>query len=138
MRASEINADKELLGLLTGRVSVPKGEVTVYCYGERPTTENSNDFIEISYNGGVESITDALGVLRGYLMITLYSKLRSDGTVKSERVRKILAQFEDLVNRQQTEHYYYKYDLGNFVTPTTADLSIGYSITVFNVQWRTT
>lgn len=141
MKASEIAADKELQELLKDKITVVTDNgpavVEVYRDGDRPTAGVADDFVQIEYNGPVESVTEDMGMLRGDLMVTLYCKMFSDGTVKLNRINKILEQFELLVNRQQTEHYFYKFIFGSFITPTIGNLDSGYSLTTFNVQWRT-
>lgn len=142
MRPSEIKADKELKNLISGQVKSQdsKGElsdVAVYNDGERPTTKVPDDFIDVLYNGKTRAVDIPMNYIKGNLIVALYCKLNSNGTVKSNRVQKILEQFEMIVNRNVSEHYYYELNLDQLITPTTANMSAGYSITVLNVQWHT-
>ena len=75
---------------------------------------------------------------RGYLMVSLYCKLNDDGSVKKNRVSKILAQLDALVEKRLTEHYYYFYDSDRFITPTSPNVTSGYSVTTLNLKWHTT
>lgn len=109
----------------------------MYADGEIPTTNVPDDFIEIFYNGNVDSITENRSIGRGYIAIALSCRLFEDGSVKNNRVRKILEQFEDRVDRVKSEHYFFKLTADGFITPTTADQASGYSTTILNVEWRT-
>lgn len=138
---ADIRADIELRQLLAGSIVVDNGDGTtttlpVYCDGERPNNAAPEDFVEISYNGSPYSVTEGLEVIRGDMAVALYCKLFSDDTVKLNRVRRILSQFANKVNRHTSEHYFYTLDLDMFITPTAADLTSGYSITILNVLWR--
>lgn len=142
MKPSQINADVELRDLLKGLPTVqsPTGAmlpVEVYIGADRPLTGVGDDFIDISYNGDPRSVDIAMGVIRGSLVVSLFSKLNSDGTIKRNRVQKILEQFEDMVHHKTSEHFCYVMDLTRFITPTTANQSSGYSVTRLNVEWHT-
>lgn len=136
MKPSELKVDIELKSLLSGIV-VGSDPVVVYAEGEMPTDKVPNDFIEVLYNGPVDSITEDMTVGRGYMAVALSNKLSDDGSVKTNRVRKILEQFETRINRAKTEHYFFKLTPDGFITPTTANQTNGYSTTILNVEWRT-
>ena len=67
-----------------------------------------------------------------------YLQLNNDGSVKKNRVEKILEQFDDLVEKHATENYFFQYDEQQFITPTTPNVTSGYSITTLNLRWTTT
>lgn len=136
MKPSELKVDIELKSLLSGIVA-GTSPVLVYAEGEMPTDKIPDDFIEILYNGPVDSITDDRFWGRGYMAIALSNRLSEDGSVKTNRVRKILEQFETRINRAKTEHYFFKLTPDGFITPTTANQTNGYSTTILNVEWRT-
>lgn len=142
MKPSAIEPDVELKGYLAGRISVGTGSaattVTVYSDWERPTNQLPEDFIVIYINGDVEGVAMDMPFAKGYLMVNLYSKLNDDGSVKKNRVKKILAQFDELIEKALTEHYHYEYDASRFITPTTPNQTSGYSVTSLNLRWTTT
>lgn len=142
MEPSEIKADVELQALLQGKIASVDSDgkstpVKVYLTGERSGINVPDDFIDIEFSGDPWAIDRQMGFIRGYLTVTLYTKLNSDNTIKRNRVSKILSQFDTLVNRASTENYYYEYLYTGFMTPTTASTSIGYSVTTLALQWHT-
>lgn len=137
MKPSELAVDIELRDFLTGKVLIGTTSLPVYADGERPSNKVPDDFIEINYNGDPWSVTDKMSMWRGNLIVSLYCKLNEDSSVKTNRVRKLLEQFDSIINRKASEHYFYNLDLNRPITPTTANLQIGYSATVLNVEWRT-
>ena len=139
---SHIQPDVELRDYLTGQITVGSGttaqEVKVYSDWERPTNELPTDFIVIYINGDVEGVGMDTPFARGYLMVSLYCKLNDDGSVKKNRVRKILEKFDLLVEKAITENYHFEYDASRFITPTTPNQTSGYSVTSLNLRWTTT
>ena len=75
---------------------------------------------------------------RGNIMVSLYCKMNDDGSVKKNRVKKILEQFDDLVEKRVIGAYHFEYDPQRFITPTTPNQTSGYSITTLNLRWTTT
>ena len=137
---SIISPDKALAEFLDGTITVGQDDtpVKVYSNWERPTNQLPSDFITVYINGdigGVGTNTDFAG---GYLMVSLYCKMNDDGSVKTNRIRRILDQFERKIDRKTIEGYYYKYDYQHIITPTTPNQSSGYSITTLNLEWHTT
>jgi hypothetical protein len=70
--------------------------------------------------------------------VSLYSSMNNDGSVKSNRISKILEQFDTLVHNLVTDKYFYRYPKDRFITPTTPNVTSGYSITTLNLEWHTT
>lgn len=142
IRISAIEPDVELKDFLTGKIKVGEGasatEVKVYSDWERPTNELPADFIVIYINGDVEGVGMDTPFARGYIMVSLYCKMNDDGSVKKNRINKILAQFDDLIEKALTENYYFEYDADRFITPTAPNQSSGYSVTTLNLRWTTT
>lgn len=143
IKPSVIQPDVELKSLLTNQITVGLAgggtrKVTIYSDWERPTNGVPDDFIVIYLNGDVGGFGMDIPFARGYLMVSLYSKLNDDGSVKKNRIKKILAQLEALLDKRITEHYYYEYDAQRFITPTTPNQSSGYSVTSLNLKWTTT
>ena len=142
MHASHINPDTELKALLDGQITVGMSggkteKVTVYSDWERPTNGLPADFIVIYVNGNIEGVGAKVDYASGYLLVSLYSKLNDDGSVKANRVKKILEQFDTVVEGASTEHYFYHYDMDRFITPTSPNQTSGYSVTSLNLRWHT-
>lgn len=142
IRPSTIKPDEELRDAITGHVDVglPDGgtsPVTVYGDWERPTNELPDDFLTVYVNGDPGGFGMDTQFARGYIMVSLYCKLNPDGTVKKNRITKLLEQFEEIVNKHTTPNYYFEYDAQRFITPTTPNMTSGYSVTTLNLKWHT-
>lgn len=137
MKPSELNVDIELKSLLVGHISTDSTPVPVYAAGETPTTGLPDDFVEIFYNGYVDSISENRVVARGAMAVSMSNRLFEDGSVKTNRVKKLLEQVEQLVDKVSSTHYFFKLSPDGFITPTTANQTNGYSTTILNVEWRT-
>lgn len=141
MKPSSIEPDVELKNLLTGQIHAGDGasapEVKVYSDWERPTNELPADFIVIYINGDIEGVGMDTPFARGYIMVSLYCKMNDDGSVKKNRISKILAQFDELIEKTLTENYHFEYDASRFITPTAPNQSSGYSVTTLNLRWTT-
>lgn len=142
IRPSDIHPDVELKEFLTGKIQVglPGGasaNVTVFGDWEKPTNEVPNDFLLVMNNGDIGGVGMQVDYAQGYVAVSLYCKLNDDGTVKKNRITKILNQFDDLVERCQTESYFFRYAHPQFITPTTPNITSGYSITTLNLIWHT-
>lgn len=139
---AHIEPDVELRDYLTGQITVGDGasaqDVKVYADWERPTNELPTDFVVIYINGDVEGVAMDMPFARGYLMVSLYCKLNDNGSVKKNRVKKILERFDELVEKAITAHYHFEYDASRFITPTTPNQTSGYSVTSLNLRWTTT
>lgn len=142
IRISSIKPDVELRDFLNGEISVVTAggvtkTVTVYGDWERPTNGAPDDFIVIFLNGNVGGVGMDTPFAKGYIMVSLYCKLNNDGSVKKSRVEKILDQFDHLIEKRLTDNYHFEYDSNRFITPTTPNVTSGYSITTLNLKWNT-
>lgn len=140
---SIIQPDVELRDFLQGKIRVGMAGggskmVTVYGDWERPTNGAPSDFIVIFLNGDIGGVGMDTSYAEGYIMVSLYSKLNDDGSVKKQRVQKILAQFDGLVEKRTTDNYFFRYVADRFITPTTPNVTSGYSVTTLNLWWHTT
>lgn len=140
---SSIEPDVELRDFLQGRVSVGTASggtkpVAVYGDWERPTNEIPDDFLLIYMNGDFSGVGMDTPFAKGYIMVSLYCKLNDDGSIKKNRIKNILAQFDNLVEKRQTDHYFFEYDSPRFITPTTPNQTSGFSLTTLNLKWNTT
>lgn len=143
IRASKINPDVELRDFLQSRIVVGKAgggtePVAVYGDWERPTNNLPADFIVIFINGDVHGVGSKVNYADGDLMIILYCKMNDDGSVKKNRVTKILEQFETIVDKAKTQNFFFALEMDHFITPTTPSQSSGYSTTTLNLRWHTT
>ena len=91
----------------------------------------------IFLNGDTSSFGMNVNFADGYLMVSLYSKLNDDGSVKKNRIEKLLKQFDTLIEGLVTKNYFYRYDHQRFLTPTTPNVNSGYSVTTLNLKWHT-
>lgn len=112
--------------------------IRAYADEDKPNVGLGDEFIEVDWNGSARSLTRPLGVFHGYLALTIYVKTQNDGRAKNKLVRQIIAQCEELVNGKVSDGFYFELDPMNVITPTTVNLTIGYSTTVLNVSWRVT
>ncbi len=143
MTPSSIQPDVELREFLTGRISVGLvggGTETIPVYGnwEKPTNNVPSDFLVIFENGDIGGVGMKADFAKGYLTVSLYCKLNDDGTVKKNRVTKLLQQFDNLIQGCTTKNYFFEYDSPRFITPTTPNQGSGYSVTTLNIKWHTT
>lgn len=145
MNPSLIQPDAELRDYLAESIGISvqtpdgvKQPITIYRDWERPTNTLPTDFIVIYINGEVEGVGVDTEFAKGYLMVSLYSKMNDDGSVKINRIQNILSQFDDIFDHLVTEHYHYEYDVDRFITPTSPNQTSGYSVTTLNLKWHTT
>ena len=141
MNPSHIEPDVALRDFLKNKISVGSGtnppKVAVYSDWERPTNNLPEDFIVVYINGNISGVGIETPYANGFIMVTLYSKMNDDGSVKKSRVKKILEQFDTLVEGLITGDYHYGYDSYRYITPTAPNQSTGYSITTLNLRWST-
>lgn len=139
---SSIHPDVELRDSLQGKIRVGLAGggskmVTIYGDWERPTNEVPDDFVVIFMNGDIGGVGMKTNYAEGALMVSLYCKMNDDGSIKKNRVEKLLAQFDTYLEELLTEHYFYKYAPQRFITPTTPNMTSGYSVTTLNLVWHT-
>ena len=135
---SHIQPDVELAAYLDGQILVGTDAVKVYSDWERPTNGLPTDFITVYINGDIGGVGMDTPFARGYLMVSLYCKMNDDGSVKKNRIKKILEQFDTLVEDCLTEHYHFEFTADRYITPTAPNITSGYSITTLNLRWTTT
>lgn len=139
---SSIHPDLELRDFLQGKIRVGLaggGSQVVKVYGdwERSTNDLPMDFIVIYQNGAIGGRGMDVDYAEGYIMVSLYSKMNDDGSVKKARTEKLLAQFDTLIERLITDNYFFRYAPDRFITPTTPNQTSGYSVTTLNLMWHT-
>lgn len=145
---ADLNPDVALAALLDGKVSIDyenKGgvqKVPCYAAGVQPEKGLPKSFISVEWNGGAQSLTEEPALFKGNLMLIIYCELLNSTvkgqTVNTGRVRKLLAQVAPLVHRKTSQGFVFTFDPTNVITPTTTNLTTGYSTTILNVEWHVT
>lgn len=142
MRPSEIRPDLALKNLLDGNIILQKSEtefadVKVYAQGERPNDGLDSEFVEILLNGSIRSVTKPMGLLRGSIVLAVYVKTYDDSSVFQYRVDALLKLIEEKVSPSTSENYFFEINPNNIITPTTVNVTTGYSTTILNIEWHT-
>ena len=137
---SSVEPDVTLRDALTGQITVGANADPVKVYGdwERPTNGVPDDFVVVFLNGDIGGVGMRTDYADGNLMVSLYCKMNDDGSVKKNRIKKILEQFDLKVINRTVGEYFYTYDSPRFITPTTPNQTSGYSVTTLNLRWHTT
>lgn len=138
---ANLNPDAVLAALLDGKVSVQTSKtqshtIRAYADEERPNTNLGDEFIDIEWNGGARSLTNDPALFKGNLLLTIWCKAHADGRAKKKLVKQIVSQIAPLVHRKSTQGFVFTFDPTNVITPTTTNLTTGYSTTILNVKWR--
>ena len=105
---------------------------------KQPNKDLPKEYLSVYQNGITESLTKPIGLYRGNLALAIFVETQSDGTAKTQIIRQIIEQCEAIVNCKAYSGFYYEFDPANVITPTTTNISTGYSTTILNVEWRTT
>lgn len=142
MRPSEIRPDLALKRLLESNIILQKSEtefadVKVYAQGERPNDGLDSEFVEILLNGSIRSVTKPMGLLRGGIALAVYVKAYDDGSVFQYRVDALLKLIEEKVSLSGFGNYFFEINPNNIITPTTVNVTTGYSTTILNIEWHT-
>ena len=94
--------------------------------------------MDVEWNGVARSLTDDPALFRGNLLLTVWVKAQPDGRAKKKIVRQIVSQIAPLVHPAVAGGYVFRFDPSQVITPTTTNLTTGYSTTILNVEWHTT
>ena len=142
MRPSEIRPDLALKKLLEGNLILQRSEtdfadVKVYAQGERPNDGLDSEFVEILLNGSIRSVTKPIGLLRSSIALVVYVKTYDDDSVFQYRVDALLKLIEGKVSNVVSGDYFFEINPDNIITPTTVNVTTGYSTTILNIQWHT-
>lgn len=143
MTLDALTPDVALSGLLDSKVEVQTSATKKYairCYadGKQPNKGLGDEFLSVLWNGAAVALAQPTGLFRGNIALTVYCKTQGDGTVKTQRVRQILGQCHALTDGKTADGFFFRLDPTQVITPTTPNLTTGYSITVINVEWRET
>lgn len=142
-KISEITPDTVLAGMLDNSVIVTTSKtqnhsVRAYGDGETPNTISDDEFISIGWNGNVQSVTFPVNIYKGNLTLSIYVKTQSDGRVKKHITAQIVEMCVRLIDGKAKEGYCFTLNPSNVITPTTVNLTTGYSTKILNVEWHTT
>ena len=142
-KISEITPDTVLAGMLDNAVIVTTSKtqnhsVRAYGDGETPNTISDDEFISIGWNGNVQSVTFPVNIYKGNLILSIYVKTQSDGRVKKHITAQIVERCVRLIDGKATDGYCFTLNPSNVITPTTVNLTTGYSTKILNVEWHTT
>ena len=142
-KISEITPDTVLAGMLDNAVIVTTSKtqnhsVRAYGDGETPNTISDDEFISIGWNGNVQSVTFPVNIYKGNLILSIYVKTQSDGRVKKHITAQIVERCVRLIDGKAKEGYFFTLNPSNVITPTTVNLTTGYSTKILNVEWHTT
>lgn len=140
---ADLNPDVALAALLDGKVSVQTSKtashtIKAYADEDRPNKNLADEFIDVEWNGGAQSLTEDPALFKGNLMLTIWCKAQTDGRAKKKLVKQILSQIAPLVHRKVSQGFVFTFDPTNVITPTTTNLTTGYSTTILNVEWHVT
>ena len=140
---SEITPDTVLAGMLDNAVIVTTSKtqnhsVRAYGDGETPNTISDDEFISIGWNGNVQSVTFPVNIYKGNLTLSIYVKTQSDGRVKKHITAQIVERCVRLIDGKAKDGYCFTLNPSNVITPTTVNLTTGYSTKILNVEWHTT
>ena len=138
-----LNPDVALAALLDGKVNVQTSATashTIRAYGdeERPNKNLADEFIDVEWNGGARSLTEGPALFQGNLLLTIWCKAYNDGRANKTIVRQIVSQVAPLVHHKAAQGFIFRFDPANVITPTTTNLTTGYSTTILNVEWQVT
>lgn len=143
MSIANLNPDVVLAEALNDNVIVNTSDtefhtIKAFPANKQPNKDLPKEYLNVYQNGIIESRTKPIGLYYGNLALAIFVETQSDGTAKTQRIRQIVEQCEAMVNSQNYGCFHYELDPANVITPTTTNISTGYSTTILNVEWHTT
>ena len=138
---ADITPDIVLAKLLDNKIKVQTSATqshTIRTYDDesRPNKGVGDEWVDVEWNGVARSLTDDPALFRGNLLLTVWVKAQPDGRAKKKIVRQIVSQIAPLVHPAVAGGYVFRFDPSQVITPTTTNLTTGYSTTILNVEWR--
>lgn len=138
---ADIAPDIVLAKLLDNKIKVQTSATqshTIRTYDDesRPNKGVGDEWVDVKWNGVARSLTDDPALFRGNLLLTVWVKAQPDGRAKKKIVRQIVSQITSLVHLAVAGGYVFRFDPSQVITPTTTNLTTGYSTTILNVEWR--
>lgn len=138
---ADITPDIVLAKLLDNKIKVQTSAtqshaIRAYDDESRPNKGVGDEWVDVEWNGVARSLTDDPALFRGNLLLTVWVKAQPDGRAKKKIVRQIVSQITPLVHLAVAGGYVFRFDPSQVITPTTTNLTTGYSTTILNVEWR--
>lgn len=138
---ADITPDIVLAKLLDNKIKVQTSAtqshaIRAYDDESRPNKGVGDEWVDVEWNGVARSLTDDPALFRGNLLLTVWVKAQPDGRAKKKIVRQIVSQIAPLVHLAVAGGYVFRFDPSQVITPTTTNLTTGYSTTILNVEWR--
>lgn len=139
-----VRPDKALKEMLDGKLqksdSAVKQEIlNVYVSDHEPNHRKAEDFVLIKFNGAINTVTTDFRLFKGFLVVLFYCKANANGTAQQRLIEYVLSQVQHYIHRQSSQKgYFYQVDTTTALTPTTINLTSGYSVTMLNISWHTT
>lgn len=138
---ADITPDIVLAKLLDNKIKVQTSATqshTIRTYDDesRPNKGVGDEWVDVEWNGVARSLTDDPALFRGNLLLSVWVKAQPDGRAKKKIVRQIVSQIAPLVHLAVAGGYVFRFDPSQVITPTTTNLTTGYSTTILNVEWR--
>ena len=138
---ADITPDIVLAKLLDNKIKVQTSATqshTIRTYDDesRPNKGVGDEWVDVEWNGVARSLTDDPALFRGNLLLSVWVKAQPDGRAKKKIVRQIVSQIAPLVHLAVAGGYAFRFDPSQVITPTTTNLTTGYSTTILNVEWR--
>ena len=138
---ADIAPDIVLAKLLDNKIKVQTSATqshTIRTYDDesRPNKGVGDEWVDVEWNGVARSLTDDPALFRGNLLLTVWVKAQPDSRAKKKIVRQIVSQIAPLVHLAVAGGYVFRFDPSQVITPTTTNLTTGYSTTILNVEWR--
>ena len=138
---ADITPDIVLAKLLDNKIKVQTSATqshTIRTYDDesRPNKGVGDEWVDVEWNGVARSLTEDPTLFRGNLLLTVWVKAQPDGRAKKKIVRQIVSQIAPLVHLAVAGGYVFRFDPSQVITPTTTNLTTGYSTTILNVEWR--
>lgn len=137
MKLSELAPDKTLSMLLDKQIMVEDKPIRAYANAERPNDNLGTEFLEVYYNGNIQSLTHPSGHYKGNLALGIYSLANSDNTANKICLHRILEQVETLVTNTSSDGIFFSLSAIP-ITPVTVNTQNGYGYMVLNIEWHTT
>ena len=143
MSIANLNPDVVLAEALADNVVVntsatKKRTIKAFPANKQPNKDLPKEYLSVYQNGIIQSKTKPIGLYYGNLALAIFVEMQSDGTAKTQRIQQIMEQCEAMVNSRSYGGFHYELDTENLITPTTPNISTGYSTTILNVEWHTT
>lgn len=138
---ADIAPDIVLAKLLDNKIKVQTSAtqshaIRAYDDESRPNKGVGDEWVDVEWNGVARSLTDDPALFRGNLLLTVWVKAQPDGRAKKKIVRQIVSQIAPLVHLAVAGGYVFRFDPSQVITPTTTNLTTGYSTTILNVEWH--